>query len=45
MLIKGREPELFMSKEEKADFFKWNDTDYSMKVVKIFPMATDLFYP
>lgn len=29
-----------MSKEAKAAFLKWSSTDYSMKVMKIFTMAT-----
>lgn len=43
VLIKGREPEFFMSKEAKADFLKWSNTDYSMKMMKIFTMATVCF--
>ena len=34
-----------MSKEAKADFLKWSNTYYSLKVMKIFTMATDLLYP
>lgn len=33
-----------MSKEAKEDFLKWSDT-YSLKVMKIFTMATGLLYP